>query len=252
VIDAAPLLHLGVLLVRPGALLMAAPGFGGTYAPVPVKIGLTVLLAIALVPAAVVPAASASLHLAGIVARELVIGLALALAIRALVAVAELAGQLAAFQIGISYGALVDPQSGVRNGLLAALYANIAVLTFLATNSHHAFIRALRDSYEALPIGAGDVAASLPQHVIGLLALVFTFGMRLAAPLVVVLVVAEIALALIARSAPALNLLAVGAPLRVLIGLFLLGLVAPAATGVLASLCATVLQAGIALAGAFR
>ena len=56
------------------------------------------------------------------------IGLALALAIRALVAGAELAGQLAGFQMGLSYGAIVDPQSGVRNNVIAALYGNVAML----------------------------------------------------------------------------------------------------------------------------
>jgi len=252
VIDVAPVLSLGLLLVRPGTLLLAAPAFGGTYAPAAIKIGLTVLLGLALVPAAGVPSVESSLGLAGLVAREFAIGLALALAIRTLVSAAEVAGHLAGFQMGLSYSALVDPQSGVRNNLLSALYANIAVVTFLATNAHHAFIRALRDSYDTLPIGGGHVAASLPASVIGLLTLAFSFGIRLAAPLVVVLVVAELALALVARSAPALNLMVVGAPIRVILGLILLGFVAPAAVGALTGLSGTVLQAGTHLAEAFR
>ena len=96
------------------------------------------------------------------------------------------------------------------------------------------------------------MAASLPASVIGLLTLAFSFGIRLAAPLVVVLVVAELALALVARSAPALNLMVVGAPIRVILGLILLGFVAPAAVGVLSGLSGTVLQAGTHLAEAFR
>jgi flagellar biosynthetic protein FliR len=252
VIDAAPILSLGLLLVRPGALLMAAPAFGGAFAPPPVKIGLTMLLGVTLGPAASLPSIQSPLGLAGLVAREFAIGLALALAIRALVAAAELAGHLAGFQMGMSYSALVDPQSGVRNSLLSALYANIALVTFLVTNAHHAFIRALRDSYETLPIGAGHVAASLPESIIGLLTLVFSFGIRLAAPVVAVLVVAEVALALVARSAPALNLMAVGAPVRIILGLVLLGFAAPAAVGVLGSLPAIVLHAGTHLAEAFR
>lgn len=190
--------------------------------------------------------------LAGVVAREAAIGLALALAIRALVAAAELAGQLAGFQMGLSYSATVDPQSGVRNNLLAALYGNIAMVTFLLTNAHHAFLRALGASYDSLPIGGGQVGGSLPRVVIELLALVFTVGARLAAPLVVVLVVTEVALALIARSAPALNLMAVGVPVRLLIGLVLLGLVAPASAGVLSGLSSAVLQAGVRAADVFR
>jgi flagellar biosynthesis protein FliR len=81
---------------------------------------------------------------------------------------------------------------------------------------------------------------------------VFSFGTRLAAPLVLVLVITEIALALVARSAPALNLMAVGAPVRIIIGLVLLGFVAPAAVGVLSGISGTVLQAGVHAAEAFR
>ena len=251
-IDLTPFMGLGLLIVRPGTLILAAPGFGGAYAPAQVKIGLTLLLAFVLLPTVTMPAIGSAVGLAVVVTREMAIGLALGMSIRALVAAAELAGQLAGFQMGLSYSAIVDPQSGVRNNLLSALYGNIAVITFLVMNGHHAFLRALRDSYESLPMGIGHIGSSLPAAVMGLLGLVFTFGARLAAPLVVVLVITELALALIARSAPALNLMAVGAPIRIMIGLILLGFVAPAAVGVLSGISGTVLQAGVRAAEAFR
>lgn len=251
-IDLTPFMGIGLLLVRPGALILSAPGFGGAYAPAQVKVGLTLLLALVLLPTATMPNVGSAVGLAVIVTREMAIGLALGMSIRALVAAAELAGQLAGFQMGLSYSAIVDPQSGVRNNLLAALYGNIAIVTFLIMNAHHAFLRALRDSYDSLPIGAGHIGGSLPQAVMGLLGLVFTFGARLAAPLVIVLVITELALALIARSAPALNLMAVGAPIRLIVGLILLGFVAPAAVGVLSGISSTVLQAGVRAAEAFR
>jgi flagellar biosynthesis protein FliR len=252
VIDLTPFMGLGLLLVRPGTLILTAPGFGGAYAPPQVKIGLTVLLAFVLLPTTTMPAVGSAVGLAVIVTREMAIGLALGMAIRALVAAAELAGQLAGFQMGLSYSAIVDPQSGVRNNLLSALYGNIAVVTFLVMNAHHAFLRALRDSYDSLPMGAGHIGGSLPEAVIGLLGLVFTFGARLAAPLVLVLVITEIALALVARSAPSLNLMAIGAPIRLMVGLILLGFVAPAAVGVLSGFSGTVVQAGVRAAEAFR
>jgi len=252
VIDLTPFMGIGLLLVRPGTLILAAPGFGGAYAPAQVKIGLTLLLAIVLLPTVTMPAVGSAVGLAIVVTREMAIGLALGMSIRAMVAAAELAGQLAGFQMGLSYSAIVDPQSGVRNNLLSALYGNIAVVTFLVMNAHHAFLRALSDSYQSLPIGVGHIGGSLPEAVMGLLGLVFIFGARLAAPLVLVLVITEIALALISRSAPALNLMAVGAPVRIIVGLILLGFVAPAAVGVLSGISGTVLQAGVRAAEAFR
>jgi flagellar biosynthesis protein FliR len=252
VIDLTPFMGIGLLIVRPGTLIMTAPGFGGPYAPVQVKIGLTLLLGFVLMPTVAMPPIGSATGLAVVVTREMAIGLALGMSIRALVAAAELAGQLAGFQMGLSYAAIVDPQSGVRNNLLSALYAHIAIITFLLMNGHHAFLRALRDSYESLPMGVGHIGNSLPGAVMMLLGLVFSFGLRLAAPLVLVLVITEIALALVARSAPALNLMAVGAPIRIIIGLVLLGFVAPAAVGVLSGISGTVLQAGVRAAEAFR
>ena len=251
-IDLTPFMGIGLLIIRPGTLIITAPGFGGMYAPAQVKIGLTVLLAITLMPTVTLPAIGSATGLAVVVTREMAIGLALGMSIRALVAAAELAGQLAGFQMGLSYAAIVDPQSGVRNNLLSALYSNIAIITFLLMNGHHAFLRALGDSFESLPIGLGHIGSSLPTSVMALLGLVFSFGMRLAAPLVLVLVITEIALALVARSAPALNLMAVGAPVRIIIGLLLLGFVAPAAVGVLSGISGSVLQAGVHAAEAFR
>jgi len=252
VIDLSPIIALGLLLVRPGALIMASPAFGGVFAPAPVKIGLILFLALGLMPVTAAPAIGSGAGLAIVIARESAIGIALALGTRVLFAAAEFAGHLAGFQMGLSYSAIVDPASGVRNNVLATLYTNVAMVVFLLTNAHHAFLRALRDSYERLPMGGGAIAASLPQSITSMLGLVFSLGTRLAAPIVIVLLVCELAMALVARSAPALNLMVVSAPLRLAIGLILIGVITPAAVGVLAGLSSTVLQAGIHAAEAFR
>ena len=250
--DLAPIARIGLLLVRPGVLIIVAPSFGGTFAPAHVKIGLTVLLALALLPSTSTALPPSTADLALLVMREAAIGLALGMAMRALVAAAEFAGHLAGFQIGLSYSAIVDPQSGVRNNVLAALYGQIATVTLFLVNGHHAFLRALEATYARLPIGAGQVGESLPAAVIGMLGLVFMLGTRLAAPLVLVLVITEIALGLAARSAPALNLMASGAPVRLLVGLVLLGITAPMASGVVAGMVDSVVQLGLSASAVFR
>ena len=251
-IDLTPLVRFGLLLVRPGMLITMAPGFGGNYAPARVKIGLTALIAIALMPAAAVHPLGDPLPLALVIAREVAIGLALALAIRVLVAGAEFAGHLAGFQMGLSYGATVDPQSGVRNPLIAVLFGNIAVLTFLTIDGHHAFLRALRQSYVDLPVGGGGVDQSLPSTVAQMLGIVFTLGVRLVAPIVVVLLVVEIAMALLARSAPALNLMVAGAPVRLIVGLLVLAVMVPAVASLVAGVSGLVVRVAVQAAGAFR
>jgi flagellar biosynthetic protein FliR len=211
---------LAVLLVRPGMLVVATPFLGAVSAPAITRIGLTVLIALTIAPMVPVPA---NLSLAGVAAavlREAAIGLALAMAIRVLVFGAEFAGHFAGYSIGLSIGSLIDPQTGVRNNIFALLYGNIAVLTVLATNTHHRLLSALVDSYAAVPVGLGALDASLAGQVARMLGMVFVIGVRIAAPLVVVLLVVELALGLAGRVAPALNVMMSGAPIRLAIGLF--------------------------------
>ena len=144
---------------------------------------------------------------------------------RVLVAGAELAGHLSGFQIGFAYASLVDPQSGARNGVLSALYANLVVMVFLVIDGHHQLLQALAASYGALPIGAGGWAATgeLAPLVARTLGTVFVIGLRIAAPVVLVLFIVEVALGLLSRVAPQLNLMVNAAPMRLFIGLAVLG-----------------------------
>jgi flagellar biosynthetic protein FliR len=251
-IELTPVMRFALLLVRPGMLMLLAPGFGGVFTPARVKVAVTVLIAIALMPAVPAFRQGDPLPLVLIIAREIGIGAALALGVRVLIAGAEFGGHMAGFQMGLAYGATVDPQSGVRNPLIAVLFGNIALLTFLMIDGHHAVLRALRQSYTDLPIGGGAIGASIPQSVAQLLGVVFTLGVRLVAPVVVVLFVVEIGMALLARSAPMLNLGAAAAPVRLVVGLIIVAVVVPAVASVVAGAANSVLRSAVQLAGAFH
>jgi flagellar biosynthesis protein FliR len=243
--DLAFVTRLGLLLVRPGLLVAAAPPFGAMYTPTPVKIGLSVVLGIALAPAVNLPGEVGMAALALILAREAAIGLALALSVRAMMAGAELAGQLAGFQLGFAYAATVDPQTGARNSVVAALYSSLTLLTFLAINGHHALLKALAESYQALPVGLGHIDAGMAKAVASLLGLLFVFGTQVAAPIVIVLLIVEVAIGLISRAAPALNLMVLGFPIRLLAGLIALA----AAVGVVPSVVSRLVVPALEMAG---
>jgi len=252
VIDLTPVIRFALLLVRPGMIVMVAPVLGGTFAPPQIKIGLTVLLALALAPSVAVPTAADDVSLALLVAREMVIGLSIAFVVRALIAGAELAGHLSGFQIGFAYAATIDPVSGVRNTVITSLYGLLALLALFAINGHHELLRALALSYDRLPIGAGQLDGALPNLVRQVFALVFTVGARLAAPIVIVLLIVELAVGLISRAAPALNFMIVGYPLRLLIGVAVLALMIAAVPSVVASLANRTIELGLELAAVFR
>lgn len=244
--------RIGLLLARPAMLVMVSPVFGGQSAPPYVRVGLALLLAVLSLPLVAVPAVPTLGALGLIVLREMAIGLALGLAVGAVLAGAELGGQLASGQLMLSYGSVIDPQGGARNTLLASLYGNLALLTFFAINGHHALLRALADSYQALPIGVGAIADSLAGSVMRLLGVVFQFGLRLAAPVIVVMLVVELATGLISRAAPALNLMVVGTPVRLIIGLLVVAAVVPQIPGVTMRVVTIAFEAARALAQGLR
>jgi flagellar biosynthesis protein FliR len=252
VIDFAPIAHFGLLLARPGMLVMTAPAFGGTYAPVQMRLGLTVLLGLALTPLVGVPEVASTVGLGVVVLRELAIGFALSLAIRALVAGAELGGQLSGMQMMLSYGSIVDPLGGVRNNVIGSIYSNLTVVTFLAINGHHTFIRSLVSSYRAMPIGSGHLDPSLARSVMQMMGVVFVLGLRLAAPLIVVMLVVELATGLVSRTAPAINLMAVGTPIRLLVGLLVVAALVPLVPNVVTRFTGVIAELGVQMAGAFR
>jgi flagellar biosynthetic protein FliR len=211
-----------------------------------------VLVSIGLLPSVNVPVDLPELSLGVVVAREAIIGLSLGFALRALIAAAEFAGHLSGQQIGFSYGATIDPQSGVRNNMLATLYGSLATLGFLAINGHHMALRALAQSYAALPIGGGQLDASVVSSVRDIFALVFVVAIRLAAPIVIVLLVVELVIGLISRASPALNYMVIGYPVRLMVGLTLLAALVPVIPAVTNSMMENVLLTGAQLARAFR
>jgi flagellar biosynthesis protein FliR len=248
----ADMAGLAILLVRPGMLVVATPFLGAVSAPAVMRVGLTVLIALVLAPVVPVPASLPATALAAVVLREVAIGLSIALAIRVLVFGAEFAGHFAGYSIGLSMGSLIDPQTGVRNNLFALLYANIAILTVFVTNAHHRLLAALVDSYQALPVGLGGIDASLGGHVASMLGLVFVIGVRIAAPVVIVLLVVELALGLAGRVAPALNVIMSGAPVRLAIGLLVAAATVPTIPHVIERYVPVVLNLAADTARAFR
>lgn len=243
---------LALLTARPGMIVMATPFFGALNAPTHVRIGLTLLLAVILAVGAPVPESLPATGLAVVILREMAIGLAIAMAVRVLFAAAEFAGHFIGYQIGLSLGSLIDPQSGVRNNVLAMLYANVIVVLCLATNVHHLLIDAMADSYAALPIGVGAVSDSIATSVSRLLGIVFVLGLRISAPVVVVLVLVEFGLGLLARVAPSLNVIIAGAPVRIVAGLLVLAASLIGLPALLSRYVPTVFELAAGLAAGLR
>jgi len=251
--DFTPLVVFGVLLVRVGMLVATAPLLGSTWAPVQVKVGLTAILAFVLMPFVTLPTLATPAALTMVIAHEAMVGLALSFSVRILLAAAELGGYMVGFQLGFGYAAVIDPQSGVRNNLLAVLYGSLTALVLLGSNLHHQLIRLLAATYESVPVAATlAVRQSVVETVIRMLALIFTTGAQLAAPIVLVLLFVELVMGLITRAAPSLNLMVIGAPMRLIVGLAALGVAIQVVPGVMTRVSTWGMELGAQLALGFR
>jgi flagellar biosynthesis protein FliR len=250
--EALPLAAFGVLLVRPGTLIVATPIFGGAFVPTTIRVALTGILALVLFPTVHLPELNTTAAIVSAVAAETVTGLALALAVRVLVAGAEFAGYIAGFQIGLSYAAMVDPQTGTRSNVVAMLYSSLATVAFLATNGHHALLRALVRSYDMLPVGAWAIGTPTAVAVTKLLGLLFLIGTQLSMPIVIVLLLVEVGLGLASRAAPALNLMTLGFPVRIAAGLLALAVGVQVVPGAVVRYAPSVLETASRLVAVHR
>lgn len=157
-------------------------------------------------------------------AGELIVGMALGFAAHALFEGLQYAAQITGFQIGFSFVNAVDPQTSNRSTTLAVFQAELGLMLFLALNAHHWLIRAVANSLTVLPPYSIHISQQFVLKMSGLVAQVFIIGFQIAAPVTVVLVLTDVALGLIGRSAPQIHVLVIGFPLKILVGIAALGM----------------------------
>jgi flagellar biosynthetic protein FliR len=211
------------------ALMLTAPLFAERALPVRVKIGLGMMFAFLVAPTLPPGPAVHPVSLGGVIvlAQELLIGAALGFSMRIVFAAVEMAGELAGLQMGLGYATLFDPQRADLIPVLGRVLGLLAVLAFLAMDGHLRLVGTLADTFRILPVAGPGLGAG------GLLTLVrwggelFAAGTLLALPVVGALLVANIALGILTRAAPQLNLFAVGFPLTLGAGLVIMAVALP-------------------------
>ena len=219
-----------VAMIRPGAAFYAAPLFG--MAAVPTQVRLVVALAIGMaglsaVPFHLPPTGVASFAGIAMVAGEVLTGLALGFAVQIGFSAAMLAGEVIGSTMGLGFASMVDPASGASTPALAQFLSLLATFMFLAIGGHLVLATIVVDSYRAIPVGAAWLS---PDKIHGLVLFggdMLAAGLVIALPVGFSLVLVQIVMGMLARSAPAMNLFAVGLPATLLAGLILLAIAAP-------------------------
>jgi flagellar biosynthetic protein FliR len=215
-------------LGRVGGLFILAPFFGARTAPVRVRAAMVFFVTIAMLPilGPTPPALAANAGLPvvlGMLAFETMIGFVIGVVAQFTFGAVQMAGQLAGIQMGIGLANLIDPQTQEHITSLAQWQNLLALLIFLSIDGHHILIRAVADSFTVLPLGGGIPRADGFGIVFDLAGGLFVVALKVASPVLVLLLMVNAAMGVLAKLIPQLNVFIVGFPLNVAAGLFVLG-----------------------------
>jgi flagellar biosynthetic protein FliR len=218
------------IFLRVSAIMMTLPFFDSKNIPVLFKIGLSFAMSIILFPV---------LKLTGIpfltdvisfgigVVSEIMLGVIIGLSVKLIFAGIQLAGQVAGFQMGLAIANVLDPVTNAQNSIIAQFKYLTAMLIFLSINAHHWFLRSLVESFRLVPPFDFQFSNPLMKHLMLLASNMFIIAIKVGAPVIVVMLLTSVALGLVARTVPQMNIFIVAMPLKIIIGLLFLGFMLP-------------------------
>ncbi|MBN2061873.1 MAG: flagellar type III secretion system protein FliR [Deltaproteobacteria bacterium] len=215
------------VLVRVSILFFMLPLFGARGIPALWKGGLSMIMAIVLTP--LLPSLpdfpeTLSEMFLGVIG-ELILALILVIIIKMIFSSVEMAGQFMSFQMGFAMARAVDPQTGAQSTVLTQFLYLFTILIFLSIDGHHLFIRALAASFRIVPPNSLSFDNSIADVIIRISSNMFLYGIKIAAPIMVSLFLSNLCLGIIARTVPQVNILMVGFPVNLSIGLILFSLI---------------------------
>ncbi len=211
--------------LRVGGLVMVAPLFGTRTVPRRVKGMLALALGFAMTPMAGPPPPLPGVDPLTVltVAREVLIGVAMGFVLRLAFEAGALAGEFVAQGTGLSFAVLADPLRGTNAGVVGQWFYLCFALLFLAMNGHLMLVELLADSWKAVPLSSGwapdaEALRAIPEFG----GQMFLVGIQIALPVVLAMLVVNLAFGVMSRAAPSLNPIQLGLPASLLLGLLLM------------------------------
>lgn len=211
-----------LILVRMSGLFILSPVFGRQNMPALFKVGFSFFLTLIYVSAnndlAVDYQGSMVLYVI-FVAKELAIGIVMGYVTYIIMSGIYLAGQIIDNQIGFGYANVLDPITNIQVPLTSNFYYTYIILIFLLINGHHMIIRALFYSYEVIPLGQLTFSTDVINELGGLMAEMFGIALRISAPIIAAVFIADVVLGVLSKTIPEMNVFMLGMPIKVFLGL---------------------------------
>jgi flagellar biosynthetic protein FliR len=223
---------LGFILVvtRIGAFFAVSPVFSWKAIPMRTRMAVVVLVSLFFAAINTCPVKSSDIQFIQVVlllANELIYGLALGYVAVLIFSTVRLAARICERQMGLTMANILDPLSGENAQPVAMIMEMIFILLFLSANGHHLFLMAISKSYETFPITTTPDIARLTESVIVAGSTMLTLGLKMAVPILSAFLLIMVVLAVLARIAPETNILFLSLPLRVGLGLIMVGIFLP-------------------------
>jgi flagellar biosynthesis protein FliR len=249
-VPTATLVALVLGTARSTGFVIVAPPFNSGAIPVSVKAALALALSITvqsrIAPGLGNPTASFLIVTA---VTEFAIGAALGFLVQILFAAVQTAGNIIDLSGGFSLQPAYDPMSLSVNGPIGKLHLQLASTLLFTSGGHLLMVRGFVESYKGLPLGAAVPVHHLAQDLIQAMSMMFLAALQIAGPMVAVLLLADLALALLSRAAPALNVFQTSFPVKIMLTLSLLALTFPLLPSALNTLIEQATRAIVSLKG---
>ena len=210
-----------LVFARLGSAVMVLPGFGEMTIPSRVRLGFALALSFVLFPtvAAAIPAVPATLYgLVVLLIGEILIGVTIGLIARMFVSSLQVAGTIIAFNTGLGSAQLFDPNAGQQGAITGAFLTTLGVTVLFTTNMHHLMIMALSDSYQLFVPGRAIPIGDFSEMASRLVAKSFLVGFQIALPMVIVGTVIYVAMGLMARLMPQIQVFFIALPVQIGVG----------------------------------
>jgi flagellar biosynthetic protein FliR len=227
-----------LVLVRASAIFLVAPVLGNASVPARVKIGLSAMLALIVTPMLLdqpLPKDLSSFwFLLPAVLSELLLGVMIGFLAQLFFVAVQFAGQMVGTQMGFGMASIFDPMAGSQVSVVGQFYMLLGVLVFLLLDGHHWVLIALQKSFTAVPLGTFTFDEKALQTVVAASNDMFWVALMIMAPVLGVLVLGEVAMAIVARILPQMNVFVASFPVKIGLGVMTMALSFPLLVGYLA------------------
>lgn len=216
-------------LTRILGLVSVAPLFGNVSVPARVKIGLGIMLAVIIAPTVPAIPATDPMSLSGllILMQQLVIGLSMGFAMRIVFAGVEMAGEISSMTMGLGFATFYDPQTRGQSSVVSQFLSLLTMMIYLASDLHLVLLSTLAQSFTTLPVSEAALSGGGFLQVAGWGGRIFSAGVQLSLPIVAALLITNMALGVLTRAAPQLNLFGIGFPITIAVGFTMISLSLP-------------------------